>query len=1635
MQPANALDKYVPPAVNFRCLVWRLTHGCTVLRRHDREATMNIANPPLLFPEILRAHRLDELNAPHELTQADLDWLHHTTLPSHALRSVQVPAMTVETLTLEVGGKASIPLAGCLVISAPGDHPAFLYTPYGGIVKFDSPESVDQRLDEMLSLPLERDDLFRLLSISQRNELHGATTLEKTRRTVHGDVFKTQLASMKKAQDLNDRAMVSELLQAPSLATMLDRILNDKLSNFDHKQARVSLNANKAAGDPKTQQWSRNMPLSDAILTYFHHQGWPGGCDVEFFHPDINDSANNTLHWQTIVKLAARNLLPRLTDCLDAYWDAKSFFNISRRHFLSQFISDRLRSTIIVEREKGYLTDAQSRELHRLFRPSRPDETLMFIETVRLWEYKPHSVELAGTLMISANEHYLYLPSHGFKKVEHHLGFSSALLGSPFTAKRKHTLYSLLSIEERNRFLRFDVPQISGKGVSPPVSESLAGAIIAKQLENLGYALEMSRQDDIDIHALVDKALDIRTLINDSLLDQKAEGHWGTRPAFYANLPPSNFMVHLLQRKLKTYASVQDAFDTEFRLLSHSSNRALRNELRELLSKLCSSFSLGIREEAELRELNGTLSTDAHNLIKTVFAFDPDYPEREKRASVKGFRPDVYSLKLTCTSEGARASFSAANCFLLTERGGLDTPFSGMVILWIPSDGLRLFSSVAHATQQLNHYLLDSRRRFGLLANLTPAQRNPHARYQLEAFELIEGNVLMDRMSSFIEHFAAEHEYLRALKIGDWQLARPEFLQSLNALLSKGAPTNLQNVAYIARANRRQHTLPGWLGTASLEDQHKHIELLEQYRNSVDDNKDYLDGIEPLRTYVARTLKTLLEARFPGTNLDPATLLIAPKLALAGPASSLTDFALNPIDTRHRTGFKISSTSRQKLPDNLNESAITQILLSLDISTTYRGHVLDKLSSSAVDIKQRKHRFYRQLPWQLLQHAHARYLQQYLSPTAFSLISQVLDMPDSIARLATETAKAIIRPLELITTEGAEAVTAPGLYLIGSSVDAKAPHVLYSPYNESHDFTEFADEASIIAAFNTPGSLQDRLIRLLPESQQATFRNLFASTAGHLSEITLASNPISDLLGTLFNDNITLLADMLKTQTDTTRQFDWQTVVHLFSTGIRALGRELPGKLTFIETLKDAYDDFKASSEALREHDWGAGLHNFIAGAAEMVSLGWLNRDDTFGLLDPVSPAAPPPPAVNPTHWQSLTGATRTDLQAFEAIEVSLLNLKRHPSDGTYQASASGIRYAPVLGKVFQVAKAGHGWRIIHEHGEGPMLKHSPKSGRWTLDPAPQSIRYGKVMSRLNDVYSDRQAGGVLNIEARGMAQIRSRYPGHANMIVQAVDTARYYSINALHNLEQVKDGVHPGSRLDTVLKTFLGVRTIDAHLVKKIHTAVAPICQALADPSWEQRNGSRIVIGSLRYIDDHAVAFVLASSKAGRIYLTHHFFNMGLDWYKTAVPDTFNVDAHAQGATLIHELSHLLCGTLDIVYLGAFLPYLDLISTVTHLGQEKYNEQKDQQLNAFSWTTPRARLFKAWDRGTNSLKSLDLFPNHRDTVRKILEITGTTTLHQARDVFLDPRSSDLRIDVMLRNADSLTLFLCELGRQLDPIP
>jgi hypothetical protein len=1595
---------------------------------------------PLFFSEALQFPGLwAELQKTYGLTRKDFEWFKHIELTSQPLRSRQSPAMIVERVLLATADQEPVPLAGTFVLSpSPDTNGVIVYTPYAGIQKHHSREALTAQLVQRLNAADEDDDLLALMSLGARKTLAASDDIRVTYEVIEGDVFDDQRRVVAHYQQLNHQAMLDELAELPTLASLLDGILDERLKptfgGLDQRQTQVNfytvkVEHNATQGSEPTRRWHSSLSLRDAVLQYLRDQRWPAGQTHEFTHPKRTSSSTDQQHWETALQSACGKLLPLLFQRLESYWvAATSSDGASRRVFFSRAIREQARAEILLKREAQIISPEQSHALQTLFQESSIATRRPTLETVRLWENKANPVELAGSLMISHTHACLYTPTQGLQVLEDYQDLNATLLSKFSASGHEDELYGLLSLDERSRFIGFDQPHVSGEVIYGPIFAILFEAIITKQRQNIEYALQVFRHSEgaVNIHALFDKALDIRSMISERLLSLDAHGRWSTRPILVGNKKPSAVRADTAAAYVKTFIAVETPISADFAAQPITSLALQRVYLERMKPQIAHVLSVGIRGEASLRVLATTLQTEEQSIVDTVF--NPDQPDRKSRRALNGFRPDAYTLILECT--GQKDQVPLANCVLLTERGGLDEQHSGRTILWTPAAGLEVFDSVNRAKQLLNLRLLDPRKRLELLENLPLAQYRFHERYSIHSLRLIEGNVLRYLTQSSIENFLAACEHIRSRK-----LAQTKQYKALNELTKRGIDTNLRRATHLSRAISRQQSLPAWLGMAPVAEQQLHIELLEQYRNSVTDDKDYLHGIPTLLDYTRDRLQALLAGRFPGQSLASDEIEITPNLALAGPARTLTEFALNHVNIAQGTGFKIASTTTTTLPEGLNQNAVQQLLRSLNIDSVYADRVADKLTGA--DTETRKLRFAQQLPWQLLQHAHALKLQQRLSTDAFDLISQVLDMPDATARAMVEDAHAIVRPLELIKTAGAAAIKALGVYLISPGAGHHGPHVLYTPYLANFAFSEFENEASVVAAINAPGSLQDLVVRRLPENQQSIFRNLFKSTIGQESEITLASSPIDgNLMDSWFSDNVSLLRRMLGSRAEVAGQSDWGVVKQLFSSGIKLASGLLPGKLAYVPFLWQSFKDFEASAEALQNHHWQRALQAFIAGTVQMVSLGRLSLEDELVTSQATPETAPTKTTVTKPKWSQvkLTAPERTQLQTFEAPTVSLKNLNKTAADGTFLDSVSKHRFAPIAGKVYRIDKPGAVWQILNASQDGPSLA-STSTRQMVIDPDVHTVHYGKAMSKMRNEYAtSHEARQVLNIEAQGMTAIRANHPQKARMIVQAVDMARYYAFNSLHNLSLQRQFVS-GTRLDSFLKRFFDVSNVDAVLLDKIKQAIVPVCTALVDPDEDLMNTDRFIVGSNKYQQANLIAFVVNQDSNKNVHFTERFFDQQLDWYKSCLTEPFNVDGHSQAATLIHEFSHLFSKTLDIASLEARRPFLDLIAPITAYGQAMKQNQMDFQREALSLVTPKDELFARWNDSLQSWLSLDSITGASHIGKEILKVAGTTTMEAARDAFLDPDNAEKRIDIILRNADSIAFLICEMGRQLDPVP
>nr|WP_085707564.1 DUF6543 domain-containing protein [Pseudomonas sp. B35(2017)] len=1582
---------------------------------------MTASPAPLLFSQILETPSLwKELGTPLGLSENDLKWLCHVELASHERRSRESSPMFAYRIMLKAKDAPAVPLAGSFALDGtPDDAAAVLYTPLGGVRKFFDLNALTLHLNDYIQTAKEDDPLLALMSLAQRKRLVSGQPVQVSYALINGDIFDDQRTVIEQGPADNAKAMLDELLRLPTLADAIQDMFAERLRTvfpgIDQRLTRVSFPG---------ARWPAPMPLSEAALLVYCHPLEPDA-QVRFTHPSQASDATSAKAWEQSLTQIAGMLLPLLFDRMERYWDEPSADGHSRREYFARALAQQAFNDLVLKREARIIDDVQFTDLLRWIRPDTaigPSRSVA-LETVRLWENPARPVELAGSLMTSRTEAFLYTPSQGLQVLKDHADLKDTLLAKFKAAGHEDELYGLLSLEERQRFLGFKYPTVSGDVIAGDIFKVLFEAIITKQRQNLEYILQVYRHSDgtVNLEALYDKALDIRSMVDERLMGLDPRGRWSTRPVLTGSLQPSQVLADRAKAEAKKFASVQIPIAREFSRQPLYPAQDQQSYLLDMVPRLAHALFVGLSGEAYLATLTGNLTHQDEEIVKAVF--NAEHPNRRTRRAVGGFRPDAY--RLTLQYADAMHTVPLANCILLTERGGLDAQHSGHALLWTPALGLEVFDTLDQAKATLSQRLQDSSARLTLLENLAPSADRFHRDFILGPLRLIDGDVRQDRAESSLDRFMEECTYWRELKPKAASLQR-----ALQTLAGSQPHTNLQRAAALARAIALQQTLPAWLGMAAVEDQRLQIELLEQLR--ILDNEDYLHGLPSLTDQVRETLNRLLARRFPGAGLNPDEIEIAPVLALAGPACSLTEYALRHVDET-QGDFTVALRSLESVPAGLNRQAIRQLLLSLEIPATFARQVSEALSTDASGV--RKQHFARQVSWQLLQHAHALKLQQYLSAVAFDLVHQVLDMPDAVARSLVQGAHALVRPLELVKTAGAEPVQALGLYLIGPPRAIAGPQVLYAPYHAEQVFREFADEAAVIAAFNVPGTLQDMLVRRLPEAQRSVFASLFKDSAGQTSEMSLAFSPIGgNLLDRLFTDNILLLERLIAGRSLTGALPDWETVKRMFGKTVNLLAMLLPGKIGAIPFLWQSLKDLRHSVEALEHHHWKQALGDIINAAAQLVVLRRLRLKSLFGLQE--AAAAEPAPALPDPQWDKIrsTAPARTCLKAFEAPMVSLQNLKHDRVSGTFADPTSVKRYAAVAGKVYRAARAGMGWRLIDDTQEGPALERT-KSGQWAIDPNQHTVHYGKAMSRLLDRYaSKREVGLKMNVEAQGMEQIRACHPEKARALMQAVYLARHYAFNSLHNLAQFKT-LASAPRLDRFLKEFFDLNTIGTDLMEKIANAVKPVCRALVEPTDDLLDTERFVIGSSRHAEENVIAFVVDVDHRNRIHFTEHFFNQELDCYKSGLTQPFDVDCHAQAATLLHELAHQVSGAVDIASLEARRPFSDLIATITHAGKKMHKDQVAFQRKALSRATPREQLFTRWEDEDSAWIDMDQETATKHVAKAVLAATSSRTLDEARTAFLHPTNPVPRIDTILRNADSIAFLICEMGRQLDPVP
>ena len=1042
--------------------------------------------------------------------------------------------------------------------------------------------------------------------------------------------------------------------------------------------------------------------------------------------------------------------------------------------------------------------------------------------------------------------------------------------------------------------------------------------------------------------------------------------------------------------------------------------------------------------------------------------------QRNERASYYHFVSDVFKVILYSRQAGITATLE--ECFLITERGGLDPSCCGRAYFWSPAKKFEVFATLTACQAALRKRLFDNEEGETLISTLGRVQR---------VTVIANRSMLLAENSDLFSFEVFEDNFLEALSRSSIQ----QHIQDLSVVMDEAIDINMPSAmlqdSVLNYKTRIRHSfnltaliqyvdtlqfeaaLPKALKEAPLQDQLEYANLLERYRDAVRNNHDYLHDIPDINDFAYKALKAQLSADYPHTELDPhdievtVTVTTSPawtaQIAAAGGAvsrtiQSFTAYALRGFG--QLTGqLSLRSLSTNVLPPALNEFAVKTLVRHLNIGGQYRALLGEKLPRGKPDYAARFGMFCNQLPPQVLETAFNLKLASQLTDAAYRCIEQVMNMPDGGAREPVNGKRIRLRRLQLCTSSDATPDPVKGVYVISPEAPGEGPFVVWATYSEDFSFKEYPDEQHFIFDLCSRATLQALILsRLTPYTRKKYDNGGFKEP--HItyisqdffsfdvystpSPVTLSSEAIEgNAFLTLYDDNTVMLLDMAKQQSVTTSEADWASFKTLLSLIAETALMFLPGKLSLPITVWQTQDTLKSSVLAAAEGHWGEALTRFVASIMMLITArsGPAQRPHELPVgMHPAPPVVTQPiPAAGEV---SLFKARQLNtLQPYIDHLVSLHDMTLNEETGMYSNAANEANYIVLAGNIYRVKKDLQRWRIdIGEHRTGPAIQRD-RLNRWELNTREPLLGGGPILSR-PAVPARRFPDSVT--EAEGMPQIRSLFPAKAAAIEAAHQRAIEYLIEAKKVLKRLHNPGRQYEQHRQWLEDFFGSPGIMPSQVKKIETAINSILGRLLKPSMNPLNSERYVL--LRHVptNQSELAFVLINDTRKYIYIYEGFFQTLLDPFNTGIMlglkpthPPFDFNLHFRATTLIHEVSHQTAKTVDIAYLNSGSPYVELLKNSAAPFHNILDQLSSLQTTALSRSTTISDLFINQNAAAPSTTSLPA-----NTQQRILAVTGAPTLDQARLAFLnDPQ---VRFNVIVCNADSLTLVISRLGGNIE---
>ncbi|NWA00012.1 dermonecrotic toxin domain-containing protein [Pseudomonas gingeri] len=739
--------------------------------------------------------------------------------------------------------------------------------------------------------------------------------------------------------------------------------------------------------------------------------------------------------------------------------------------------------------------------------------------------------------------------------------------------------------------------------------------------------------------------------------------------------------------------------------------RSLYGELSEPLSEAVTS---GLRREAQFKVLLGNLHETDLEVLDNIL----DSARREQRPGLRGFIPDAFGL--TLKTDAPATPVKLHNCFLLTERGGLNTEHSGSVLLWTPVHGAEAFHSFHAAEVELQRRLHDPVDRLALLEQIARSERpaifplpqnhhTNHRAYPALSFELIQSDLRGNRQHSLVDKAMGDLAHAAASPY-----TSEHFHQHLQSCLDTHSTVPMLEKAIHAAQNAALHlALPSWLAGTTDSRQFALASLLDRYRQDADTTADYHQDIPDLRDNARSKVTSLLSRDFPTAQLDPDKISVSltPHNAAVVLRESLTDFALRHFDEIDQSSIVVS-TQEGSLPRELTGERFKSLVKEAAVGNHYANLLASYLSDSA----RRRPAFRKHFFWQSLLHAFTQMIRNTLSATAHGYIKHLLGMPDGLARKPLDGQNIEFRPLELISDAQAKADPVAGFYLIGPKRGQRGPQILFTPQGPQPIFQEYTNETALLADLGNSNGLQQRVLERLANARRGHYANQVFSAQRVLFGIS--DNPLlGNLFQRLYQDTSALLGDMLRRQSVQDQHPAWNNVLSWLKGGLDQGAMFMLGRLRLPLLVWQTLPRFKDAAQKAWQGQWGKAIEEFVISLAQLAvarrggsrtGLSGLAQTEAEGLLE--SPFPEP-------SWDDsrLTPGQKAAILGHEAHAVALEDMILNLAAGLYTDPTTGNTFAAVGGKVFQIQEDDRRWRIVKDNARGPWLQQN-RYKQWSFD-------------------------------------------------------------------------------------------------------------------------------------------------------------------------------------------------------------------------------------------------------------------------------------------------------------------------------